>query len=151
MSCHETITGVFDHIRRFFDKTLPGWIDKNVVPILHFVEGLKFIENGVAPVIEVLYPNISPELLNKINDVLTEICAALEIEINCSGTTTDLTERIQCIALHLSSLQPEHRNAIEIKLASWLTRATSGETVVTPDQIDAIVQFEYSHIKHDSK
>jgi len=150
MACHQTITEVFDTIKRFFNKTLPGFIDDHVQPILDFVEGLKMVTEAATPVIENIFPNIPPTLLSTIDKYLSEICTALQIEVDCKGETSTFEDRLQCIAAHLYSLDPEMRRALEIKLASWLVRKTSGVANVSADQIDAIVQFSYSHYKHQN-
>ena len=148
MSCHKTITDVFTTIKRFFDKTMPDFIDAHVVPILNFVEGLKIIEENITPVIEQIFPSVPASLFVQIDLYLSEICTALQIEIACKGETGTFEERLQCIAAHLASVDPEMRAALEIKLASYLTRKTSGVTNISADQIDTIVQFCYSHYKH---
>jgi len=148
MKCHQTITEVFDTIKRFFNKALPDFIDNHVQPVLDFIEGLKMVTDAATPVLETLFPKIPPALLSDIDKYLGDICAALQIEIDCKGTTSTFEDRLQCIAAHLSTLDPELRHSLEIKLASWLVRVTSGAENISADQIDAIVQFSYSHYKH---
>jgi hypothetical protein len=60
MACHQTISEVFDTIKRFFNKALPDFIDSHVQPILDFVEGLKIMTETVTPVVESIFPTVPP-------------------------------------------------------------------------------------------
>jgi hypothetical protein len=152
--CHNRIQKFFQKVKDFFHRvfiSVENFIDNHIVPILHFVEGLKAaVDNpAVDNFIEAILPGkVGEVLVNTLKENLGKVIDLLQIEAACKDATT-LDDKIKCFIEHLRLLAPDHRDAIYHKIASILTRISAGEHVFTDSEIDTLVQFGYSQLKAD--
>lgn len=152
--CHANTKNFFARIKGWFYKAFAvteKWIDDHVVPILHFIEGVKaFIDNPLLQTtLESLIPGVTPATFTAVDRVFDEVIAGLQIEIDCKDSP-DLLTKIKCVAEHLATLHPELKNALLARMAQWLTRLTAGDHQFTTSELDTIVQFAYAEWKHDA-
>lgn len=152
--CKAKIMNFFKHVKDFFHKVfvgVEGFIDKYVVPALHFVEGLKaVVDNPAMDFLTAAIPgNLDDKIVQALRDNLPKVIDILDLEIACKDVT-DPAAKIQCYIDYLRGLSPEVRNALYHKTASLLTKLLAGEHVFTDSDIDALVQLSYSELRHSN-
>jgi hypothetical protein len=153
-TCHQQTIDFYARIKALFLRAYnitQEWLDDHVVQILQFVQGVKTVlDNPVLEgTIEALIPRVTPQTFAVIDTVFDKVIEGLQIEIACKSET-DLLSKVKCVATYLSTLEPELKDALLSRMASWLTRLTAGDHQFTTAELDTIVQFCYAEIKHNS-
>lgn len=139
-------------LKMLFGINLNSWIKEHVRPSIDFVERFKNILNSpVADILTTLIPgDWDDKLRNKMIDNLTKALTIL-YGADAFADATTLEDKLLKIIQLIKTLTPAMQQAMLFKLASELSKVSSGSNVIKGHSIDLLTQTEYSKKKEGFK